>query len=377
MIPPGDSFFSTIAGSAAALLGLSFFALIFFLTELFRRYEDEDLALPIHPDVLRSRLQILDKAHRELPEHITDLALFDGDSLVSFTAFSVGVSWNMYFVSLVVSLTALSGTFANVWVFAVELLALWCFLTFSLIVRNKKRTELATYRTRDEHFWAIFEWVFVGFWLVGIVCVFIAASAMTFGTYFVGFKLLAFWSSFGIDDTTIVVYVLKIISLGGLFFCLYTTNKDFFIYFKSKTSDHARRQWLLSFIEDRYPQLETRIAVAIASRHKPAATELKELWNDGCPPARFVRDGLSPLFGKPDARWQCLLARERGVASWMFDVPGLALWESTLEQFLVLNETPPARNVPNRSRHMKSDIKMLSGGRSARKFKAERNEKTS
>ena len=138
MIPLSDSFFSTIAGSAAALLGLSFFALIFFLTELFRRYEFEELSLPIHPDMLLSRLQILSEAQRKLPEHITDLALLDRDPLVVFSAFSVGVSWNMYFVSLVVSLTAVSGTFANAWVFAIELLAFWCFLTFSLIVSKKQ-----------------------------------------------------------------------------------------------------------------------------------------------------------------------------------------------------------------------------------------------
>ena len=194
MIPLGDSFFSTVAGSAAALLGLSFFALIFFLTELFRRYKG--IALPVHLDMLRSRLQNLSEDRRKLPEHITDYALFDNDPLVVFSAFSVGVSWNMYFVSLVVSLTAVSGTFANVWVFAVELLAFWCFLTFSLLVRNKKRDELAPYRTRDEHFWAAFEWTFVGFWLVGVVFTFIAALAMNYGTHFAVFDRLAFWSNF-------------------------------------------------------------------------------------------------------------------------------------------------------------------------------------
>lgn len=350
MIPLGDSFFSTIAGSAAALLGLSFFALIFFLTELFRRYEYEDLALPVHPNMLRSRLQILHEDRRKLPEHITDLALLDRDPLVVFSAFSVGVSWNMYFVSLVVSLTAVSGRFANVWVFAFELLAFWCFLTFSLIVRNKKRDELATYRTRDEHFWIAFEWVFVGLWLLGVACTFIAAFAMTSGVYLVDFKRLAFWSNFGIDDMTMVISILKIISLGGLFFGLYVTNKDLFVYFKSKTSDRMRRKWLLNFIEDRYPQLKKKIAVTIASQSEPAVAELKKLWNEGCPPAefvwhdgcppvKFVQAGFSPLLGKPDARWQCLLARESSVASWMFDVSGLALWASALEQFLVQSGT--------------------------------------
>ncbi len=335
MIPLGDSFFSTIAGSAAALLGLSFFALIFFLTELFRRYEYEDLALPVHPDMLRKRLKILGKGRRKSPEHITDLALLDGDPLVYFSAFSVAVSWNMYFVSLVVSLTAVSGTFANVWVFAGELLAFWCILTFSLIVRNKKRSELVTYRTRDEHLWAAFEWAFVGIWFMGAACTFIAAFAMGPVIYFVDFKRLAFWSHFGIDNITMVVSILKIISLGGLFFGLYVTNKDFFVYFKSKTSDRMRRKWLTDFLRVRYPQLKETINEIMVSKGGPDTKELKKLWHEGCPPVEYVRAGCSPLLGKPDARWESLLASEGRVATWMFDVSGLALWASALEQLII------------------------------------------
>jgi len=339
MIPSSDSFFSTVAGSAAALLGLSFFALIFFLTELFKRYDHENLALPVHPDILRSRLKLIAEARRKLPKHVTDIDLFDHDPLVVFSAFSVGVSWNMYFVSLVVSLTAVSGTFANVWVFAVELLAFWCFLTFSLIVRNRKRDELATYRTRDEHFWAAFEWLFVFLWLAGVVCTFIAAIATTSFAVFVDFKRMTFWSYFGVDDRTMVISILKIISLGGLFFGLYVTNKDFFVYFKSKASDRMRRKWLLEFMKDRYPQLRNKINATIALQDKVASTALKDLWNEGCPPEEYVRSGFSPQRGAPDTRWECLLARKKYVASWMFDVPGLALWESKLEQFLAQSVT--------------------------------------
>ena len=340
MIPLGDSFFSTIAGSAAALLGLSFFALIFFLTELFRRYEYEELALPVHPDIFRERLKSLDKDRRTLPEHITDFTLLDGDPLVVFSAFSVGVSWNMYFVSLVVSLTAVSGTFANVWVFAFELLAFWGFLTFSLIMRNKMRRQLATYRTRDEHLWAAFEWTFVFLWLVGVICTFIAAFAMDSGTYLVDFKRLAFWNNFRIDNMSMVISVLKVISLGGLFFGLYVTNKDLFVYFKSRTSDQMRRRWLLNFVAVSYPKLKEKVNASIALHDVPVADEINTLWNDGCPPVEYVRNGFSPLFGKPDARWGCLLASECNVASWMFDVSGIALWASDLEKALIQNGVP-------------------------------------
>src|SRR5437879_5137069 len=96
-------YFSTIAASAAALLGLSFFALIFFLTDLFRRFGG--LALPVHPHELQAHDEGQSGRDRiEHPEHITDLSLFDGDPLVVFSAFSVAVTWNLYFVSLVVSL---------------------------------------------------------------------------------------------------------------------------------------------------------------------------------------------------------------------------------------------------------------------------------
>lgn len=336
MIPLGDSFFATVAGSAATLLGLSFFALMFFLTELFRRYEYEELSLPVHPDMLRSELQFLSEAHRNLPEHITDLDLLDRDPLVVFSAFSVGVSWNMYFVSLVVSLTAVSGTFANAWVFSFELFAFWCFLTFSLIVRNKKRKELATYRTRDEHLWAAFEWAFVGVWFLGTVCTFIAACAMTPAVGIWNFNRLAFWSTFGIDNITMVVSILKIISLGGLFFGLYVTNKDFFVYFKSKTSDRMRRQWLFYFIDNSYPNLKRRIAAITSSHSESGTSEPRDLWNEGCPPPKFVRTASS-AHSNPNVRWRYLFdkVRRRAVATWMFDVSGIALWESALEQQIV------------------------------------------
>ena len=51
---------------------------------------------------------------------------------------------------------------------------------------------------------------------------------------------------------------------------------------------------------------------------------------------KFIRAGFSPLLGKADARWQCLFSRERrgSVATWMFDVSGIALWVAALEQLL-------------------------------------------
>ena len=174
MIPIADcSFFSTVAGSAAALLGLSFFALIFFLTDIFKRYQG--LTLPVHQDMLKSRIKSFDGFKIKSPENISDYELFDGDPLVVFSAFSVGLTWNMYFIALVLSLTAVSGNLANIWVFTIEICSFWCFVTFSLITRNTKRDQLATYRTRDEHFWTILEWAFVALWGIGALLTFVVA----------------------------------------------------------------------------------------------------------------------------------------------------------------------------------------------------------
>lgn len=310
MTPIADSsFFTAVAESAAALLGLSFLALSFFLTSLFPRYSG--LALPVHLESLRSRLLSLGEGQLCLPQHVTDFRLFDSDPLIVFSAFSVGVSWNMYFVGLVVSLTALSGKFDNPWVYTAELSVFWCFLTFSLTVRNMKRDQLATYRTRDEKLWEVFEWMFILLWWLGAV--------FTFITAFYG-------------DT--VTWILKAISLGGLFFGLYVTNKDFFVYFKSRTSDEMRGKWLHQFITHRYQGLKNEVDASLAKASEPQIIEIESIWNEGCPPAVYVRDGFSPANGKPDARWRCLLAGGDSVASWMFDVPGIDLWVANIEKIL-------------------------------------------
>ena len=340
MIPASDaSFFSTVASIAATLIGLSFFVLIFFLTELIKRYKG--LALPVHHEMLRSRLQDIGEEQRKLPEHITDFGLFDSDPLVFFSAFSIAVSWNLYFVSLVVSLTAVSSTFANAWVLAIELIAFWFIFRFSLKTRNAKRDELAPYRTREEHFLGVFEWIFKGLWLMGMALIFIAALAMDYGTHYVYLNRLAFWSTCGIDNMTMVLSILKIISLGTLCFGLFVTNKDLFVFFKSKTSDQMRRLWLVEFVQG-YPELKKKVEASIAAQGEPAATEFKTLWNEGCPTVKYVRDGFSPSQGKPDVRWEYLLTGKHSVASWMFDVSGISLWVSDLENSLIQNRSAEA-----------------------------------
>jgi hypothetical protein len=146
------------------------------------------------------------------------------------------------------------------------------------------------------------------------------------------------WTYFAVTPVAMVVLVLKVVCLGGLFFALYIINKDLFVYFKARASDEMRQRWLRKFT-DRYSYLAQRVSAAKASKDEELVEKIKELWNNGCPSSKYILDGFSPRPSNisesgPDVRWKYLLEGKKSVAVWMFDVPGIARWESELENLL-------------------------------------------
>jgi hypothetical protein len=103
---------------------------------------------------------------------LTDYELFDGDPLVLFVAFSVGVTWILFLLPLAMGLTT-AGMGPRLGVLAGEMAALVAFLTFSFVVRNQQIGRLKPYLTREERLWPVLGWVvFALYWVAtGVILV--------------------------------------------------------------------------------------------------------------------------------------------------------------------------------------------------------------
>ena len=147
MTTEDTTFFAAVASAAAALVGLSFIALSFFLVDILKRYDLT--ALPVFRH--RDRTQTRRVAHHWHPKQLTDRELLDGDPLVVFMAFSVAVTWNLFLMPLTIALTAAGG--GGLPVLASEMTAFFGLFWFSFKVRNQKIDELRPYLTREELLW--------------------------------------------------------------------------------------------------------------------------------------------------------------------------------------------------------------------------------
>jgi hypothetical protein len=154
----GDiNYFSTLASIAATLVGLSFLSLSFFFTGLLDRYQV--LSLPVYrfEDDPKLRYEF------ESVEQIPDRNLFDSDPLVIFAAFSVALSWVLYFLALVLAITAISGALARPPIIALEMLFFLVILILSVRVRRAVYLHhLRVYRTGEEVYWPLLERLFLG-----------------------------------------------------------------------------------------------------------------------------------------------------------------------------------------------------------------------
>lgn len=340
----GDiNYFSTLASIAATLVGLSFLSLSFFFTGLLDRYQV--LSLPVYrfeddPELCYEF---------ESVEQIPDRNLFDSDPLVIFAAFSVAFSWVLYFLALVLSITAISGTFAQPLVIAPEMLFFLVVLFLSVRVRRAVYLHhLRVYRTGEEIHWPLLERLFLCSYGAAVLSIIVLVIASMLGNGPLGLRLWRAMQWLGVAGHVNTLYVgsLKVVCALAMFVGLYVLNKDMFIFFKAKASDQMRQRWLHEFTSRRYPALQRRVHQIVAGR--PADKAVKALWNGGCPPDDFIRPDLHPHTKLRDQsetsypgvalrpafahQWTELLNQRQGVAAWMFDVPGISRWVHKLEQ---------------------------------------------
>jgi hypothetical protein len=353
------AYFQVLAGVSATLLALSFVALSFFLEGLFRRHKT--LVLPVirQEDVNKGSDGLQARLHSRLPRisNMTDLRLFDGDPLVVFVAFSVAVTWNLYFISLLASVTASVPEFSYPIVFAVELSIFGGTLVADLEVRHRQYKRLRTYRTRDEHMWRpyglLLSVIYVGLALFAIM------SAIP--------ALAARWMELGFDSSYWLRQILKGACPFALFSALYFTNHDCFVFFKARVSDDVRQRWLGHFVTKEYPSLVDGVGKCTATLQgvpevADRLAKLTERWNGGCPPedcfttslgilnagvppwqkmrASLSNNGATPPpttkppgFSYEDV-WEEVLANRGKIAGWMVDVPGISGWADGVSEGL-------------------------------------------
>lgn len=342
-----DNYFMQMASIAATLLGLSFLALTFFLGGLEVRYKG--LSLPVFLHEVRRTLKhskAASTSDEPLPSQITDLQLFDSDPVVVFLAFSISVTWNLYFLALILSLTLLDSQLDTPWLIAGELIAFWGIIGYSIIVRHRRYRMLDTYRTGEERLWEFGECVTL-LALTGVMALSVVVALLdSCGSNAVGVCGAAVQESTRTNLDIAFHYALKGVTLGAICLGLYVTNKDLFVFFKARTSDDIRKRWIESFMGEGYGSLTRRVDSVLSSNgiDSEAGRLLASKWNHGCPDSTYIRQGYRPSgFGAKtvsDPYWLLLQRRSPTVASWMFDVPGIATWVSDIETLLQEQSAP-------------------------------------
>ena len=201
-----------MAQVAGALIGITFLAVTFFLSGIYDRFSR--FALPLYETNLSDRGG---SKKRSDPGGVNDEELFDGDPLVVFAAFSVAVTWILFLIPLVLSLTAISRELNHTWLFAAEIAALLGPLEWSLHVRNQQLSRLASYRTQEERIWPLLEWAFD-----------------VLLTAFVSFLAFGVWCDLPKTDEKFFGATLKIFCLVSIAVGTYVLNKDLFFFFKGQ-----------------------------------------------------------------------------------------------------------------------------------------------
>lgn len=328
LLSPTDeaAYFSTIASIGAALYGLSLIALASFLPELMKRWEEA--AFPVFRDGDKKR-----RAHSLVSlRFLTDRELLDGDPIVIFIAFSVGVSWNLFCLPMAIGLTA-AWLQEHLYFCSIELLLFAGFLSTCLIGRQAGIRKLNVYLTREEKAWPALTWTVIG-GMAG------AGLVVAFASLAPHVELLAratFWTHLGISDTALILVILKTVCIVTLLLGTYTLNKEIFIYFKVLTSEKMRKKWLSRF-SDEYDELTQKVQKVINAL-PPDANELvalKEAWNGGEPSLIGVHDELKGPHGdaRRKALWKEIQSKREGSPAWMLDVAAFAEWEEQVRASL-------------------------------------------
>jgi hypothetical protein len=326
------TFFLNLAVVGATLFGLTLVALSSFLPELMKRFEKSALPAFPHRDERRHGLRLLK------PYSLSDQELMDGDPVVIFVAYSIGVSWNLFCMPLAMGFTAaLMGTWSAL-ICSVEF---GLFLTFAFISLRGRQTsieKMRIYMTREEPAWPIFIWII--FILMASTDLFTLAVALKskwalIASYFTRLG----WERFD-DHTAFAIY--KITCIFVLVLGTYTLNKDFFIYFKVFTLGKVRRAWLDEFLRD-FESLKSNVHRVL--NHLPTNSaqfrELSEAWSEGVPLLESMHDQFRGEDFAADrlALWNKMLQEKYRGSDWMLEVTDIAIWEGRVKKALENSST--------------------------------------
>lgn len=327
LVGPGDAgFYSTLASVAATFIGLSFLELSFFLIELPKRFST--LSLPVYRDEDVRAGEAVPHQDSRL-QSLSDYALFDGDPLVIYVAWSVFASWMLYLLPFAISLAALVADLAHVRAMASLLTLFAPILVYSVGLRAAQYRRLRTYRTREEQLWPVFNAV------TGLVYLVVTG-------YF-------WYSAVSGRSMPFDGLLLKLTAVAALIFGMYVTNKDLFVFFKAMSSDQMRQRWFDDFVARVHPAMQARVGQLLSALPSSSAVrgQLAQEWQDGTLPLRLVHRGMwenadratigiaqsSSRKTWTDARLSVSDLHDgcSVVPSWMFDVPHVARWAARVE----------------------------------------------
>jgi hypothetical protein len=320
------SYFLNIAVIGGTLLALSFVTLQFFLEKLLKRYEL--VALPVFRSGDFGRTE--EPSHLlALPDSLKDEELLDGDPLIIFMAFSVGVTWIQFLVPLTIGLSA-AWLGEHRAILAVELAFLLGFFAVSFFHRNRAIKRLRPYLRREEVLWPALGGMLLGFYLVATAVT--LASALSPLMHVPAF--LTIWNRWGVSNEHASFFMLKFVCILSLLIGTYTTNKDMFIFFKSIGAEGMRQRWLDSFVRERYRDLQKTVNTAKSELGEEAREILLRKWNEGCPSRMAsTHDAFRKIEQTTLTRmWREFVDGRTGSPMWLFDVPHIANWEAEVKE---------------------------------------------
>jgi hypothetical protein len=321
------SYFLNMAVIGGTLLALSFVTLQFFLENLLNRYES--VAFP----VFRSRDFTSDRrpsTHLAFPDFLKDKELFDGDPLIIFMAFSVGVTWIQFLVPLTIGLTA-AWLGSSLLVLAGELAFLLIAFAISFVHRNRAIKRLKPYLRGEEYWWPALGGILLALYFLAVGVALISALRPVIRIP----AFLTIWDRWGIPNEHASLFALKVVCILSLLIGTYTTNKDMFIFFKSIGAEGMRRRWLELFRE-RFKDLEYREQKVEATLSGEPKHMLQEKWNNGCPRNMTSTHDAYRAAGEISLKqmWREFIDGRRYNSVWLLDVPHIADWEAEVEGLL-------------------------------------------
>lgn len=325
------SFFLNLAVVGATLFGLSLVALASFLPQLMKRFKGSALAAFPHLEESRHRLPL------RKPYSLSDQELLDGDPVVFFVAYSIGVSWNLFLIPLVLGFTA---AFMGRWsalICALEFAGLLFCLRDSLKGRQKSIKKMRIYLTKEERYWPKLIWIIFILMTATDLFAFVIASAVALKSR--SHLIAHYLTRFGLLDDHAAFVAYKVVCIFVLVMGTYTLNKDFFVYFKVFTLGKVRRAWLDDFLRG-FVSLKSDVHRVLNNDRAPRSSrefqDLTAAWNDGIPLLESMHDQFRGDAFAQDRLdlWERMLEGKYRGSDWMLEVPDIAVWECHVREAL-------------------------------------------